>query len=182
ATELIHRKRPGCLVGAYTGSWYDSSFQVGVNWAADDYAAGLDWMSPAYSQTGYAGLLDWITTGCYFPVARREDARAAGAPERFTVEAAAEYATRVVNDATFHYAGINLADYRGRPEAFRNAVQAARKNSQGVMLFDLVYVEEYGWWDLIKELFATPQRAPHDIPGLRDALRQAHRSLAEANR
>jgi uncharacterized lipoprotein YddW (UPF0748 family) len=177
ARETALRARPGLNLGVYVGSWYPSYFGVGVNWGADDYAAGYDWMTPNYPSTGYAGKLNWLATGCYYPVATRGDARQLGASEEATVEAAAETSVRAVNDAAFVYAGLNVLDYRGRPEDFRKAVQTAVQSSQGVMLFDLVYIEEYNWWNILSDLFPTPRRAPHDVPDLQAAIRQTRKAL-----
>ncbi len=166
-------RRPSIQLAAYVGSWYSSYYGVGVNWAAPGFFAGYDWMRPSFAATGYADKLDWITTGCYYPVVLREDARDAGADEELTVEAAAELSVKAVQDATFVYAGLQLLDYRDRPDEFRRALRAAVRGSQGVMLFDLVYLEEYNWWNLLGEEFAQPRRAPHEVPGLRDAIRKA---------
>lgn len=178
AREAALRVRPALGLGVYVGSWYDSYYDVGVNWGSDDYAPALDWMTAGYPATGYAGRLHWLATGCYYPVATRDDARQLGLPEERTVQAAAETSVRAVNDAAFVYAGLYLLDYRGRPEEFRKAVQAALDHSQGVMLFDLVYLEEYDWWNLLSETFPTPRRAPHDVPGLQEGIRQVRRALA----
>jgi len=178
AREAALRKRPNLQCGVYVGSWYPSYFGVGVNWGSEDFIPGYDWMTATYPATGYAGKVDWLTTGCYYGVATRTDARQLGANEEATVQAAAETSVRAVNDAAFVYAGVQVLDYRGRPDEFRKAVRTAVQSSQGVMLFDLVYIEEYDWWNLLSEIFAAPRRAPHDVPGLRAAIRQARKALA----
>ena len=103
-----------------------------------------------------------------------------GVLEDNTVEAAAETSLRAVNDAAFVYAGIQVLDYQGKPDDFKQALQMAVQASQGVMLFDLVYVEEYNWWNILNEAFAAPRKAPHDVPGLEAALRQAKQALRAA--
>ncbi len=170
ARKAAESRRPGITLGAYVGSWYEDYFGVGVNWGADDFHAGYDWMTPAYAKTGYAGKLHWLTTGCYHPIATREDARQLGEDPERTVQAAAETSMRAVNEATFVYAGIQLLDYQGQPELFRKALQTAVEYSQGVMLFDLVYLENYGWWNILSEVFPTVKRAPHEVPGLRETV------------
>ena len=45
------------------------------------------------------------------------------------------------------------------------------------MLFDLVYIEEYNWWNILSEVFAAPRRAPHDVPGLQPAIQEAKKVL-----
>ncbi len=98
------------------------------------------------------------------------------------MEASAQLAVRAVNDQAFVYAGLYLLDYKDRPELFRKALDTAVRNSQGVMLFDLVYLEEYNWWNILSEVFSTPRRAPHDVPGLQAAIRQTRRVLDSARR
>jgi uncharacterized lipoprotein YddW (UPF0748 family) len=171
ARREARRVRPGLGLGVYVGSWYETYYHVGVNWGADDFRPGYDWMTPTYSSTGYASRLNWLTTGCYYGVATRDDARQLGTNEEATVEAAAETSVRAVNGASFVYAGVNALDYEGRPEEFRKAMQSALGASQGVMVFDLVYIERWNWWDLFGEVFADRRRAPHEAPGLLEALR-----------
>jgi len=177
ARDTALRKRPGIQLGVYVGSWYPVYYDVGVNWGAEDYAPGLDWMTPSYPATGYAGKLNWLTTGCYYRVASRADARQLGLPEEDTVQAAAETSVRAVSDAAFVYAGLQVLDYRGAPDDFRKALRVAAEHSQGVMLFDLVYIEEYDWWNILSEVFSAPKRAPHDVPGLQTAIQQTRRAL-----
>ncbi|MFN3652665.1 MAG: alpha amylase family protein [Armatimonadota bacterium] len=182
ASALVRKKRPEAKLGAYVGSWYPSYYTVGVNWGSDEVGPRYDWMTPGYHATGYAGLLDWITTGCYHPVATREEARRAGQDELNTVQAAAEVSTRAVGDAAFFYAGLYLVDYQGKPEAFRKAMQAARDYSHGVMIFDLVHLENFDWWNLVESEFRKPALAPHDVPALQDAIRNLRRAVGAASR
>lgn len=177
AVDAIQRRRPGVNSAVYVGSWYQDYYGVGVNWGAPDYAPGYDWMTASYPATGYAPKLSWISTGCYYPVATRDDARQLGVAVEDTVEEAAQRSVRAVNDASFVYAGLQVLDYKDKPEDFRKALQTALQNSQGVMLFDLVYVEEYNWWNILSEVFTAPRRAPHDVPGLLSALQQAKKAL-----
>ncbi len=177
AREVVQRSRPGLALAAYVGSWYEEYFGVGVNWGAEDFVAGYDWMTPTYPSTGYARKVDWLTTGCYYRTSSRDDARQLGEDEERTVEAAAQLSLKAINDATFLYAGIQVLDYYGKPDEFRKALLAATQNSQGVMLFDLVYIEEYNWWNILSDLFSRPKRAPHDVPGLRTAIQQTRKVL-----
>lgn len=177
ARELAARVRPGMGLAVYAGSWYQDYYGVGVNWGAPGFHPGYDWMTPGYDATGYAPLLDWITTGCYYPLATRAAAREQGVTEDETVEAAAQLSTAAVDDATFVYAGLYLLDYRDRPDAFRAALEAAARSSQGVMLFDLVYLEDYNWWKILQETWSTPRQAPHQAPGLVEAIRRTRSAL-----
>lgn len=182
AKKIVNAKRPKAKIGVYVGSWYNTYYTVGVNWGSDEYAPGLDWMSTNYSATGYAGLVDWIATGCYHPIATREQAKNAGLDDSFTVQAAAERSTQAVGDVSFVYAGLYVLDYKGSPEAFREAIRAARAYSEGVMLFDLTHIEEYGWWNVVEDELREPKVAPHDVPDLLPAVRGLRKALSAGNR
>lgn len=182
AVKIVRSKRPVMKVGAYVGSWYSTYYTVGANWGSEDYQPGYDWMSPTYGSTGYAGLLDWITTGCYHPIATREQARLAGLDENYTIQAAAERSTKATGDATFVYAGLYVQDFRGTPEGFREAIRTARAYSHGVMLFDLSQIEDYGYWNLIQEELPDARTAPHEVTNLLDGVRALRQALGRASR
>ena len=73
--------KPGIILGTYVGSWYPSYYQVGVNWGSDKTNLRYSWFTPDYPRTGYAEFFDWVSTGCYYPVATRTDARQEGLSE-----------------------------------------------------------------------------------------------------
>jgi hypothetical protein len=167
--------KPSAALGVYVGSWYSEYYEVGVNWASSNYRPPYDWATDSYNTTGYAGLADYLCAGCYYPIATKEDARAAGSPESATVEAAAAASNDVVMDDTFVYASLYLLDYRDRPDAFARAIQAGLSSTQGIMLFDLVYVRNYDWWSLLRQVFDSPAQAPHDTKGLIERAREMRR-------
>jgi uncharacterized lipoprotein YddW (UPF0748 family) len=175
ARAVIKSARPELEMAVYVGSWYWSYYPLGVNWASDRFRPAAAWATPDYHRTGYAPLMDWITTGCYYPAVSREEASARGVSQAATVQAAAEGSAHVIGNASFFYAGLYLLDYRNDPEQFIRAVEMCRRASQGVMLFDLVYIEEYGWWDILKQLFGGEVPSlPHRVPELRRALHEAY--------
>jgi Domain of unknown function len=176
----VRLRRPSARIGAYVGSWYPDYFNVGVNWGSDGQRPDDDWTTSNYNETGYAGLLDYLTTGCYYPLATRDEARAQGTDQDATVQAAADLSCRAVADDAFVYAGLFLAEYQDRPDEFLKALRAALDHSEGVMLFDLSYLEKYNWWNLLAQSFPTARRAPHDVPDLLPAIRQARQALTLA--
>jgi len=138
------------LVGVYVGSWYSFYYDVGVNWASPRHEPPYDFASPAYKATGYADLVDWMCTGCYYPHTTREEAHAAGLPEWKSVEAACEESMDAVEGDTMVYASLYLLDYAGKPEVFKRALVLAQTKTQGAMLFDLVHIRKYGWWKIVE--------------------------------
>jgi hypothetical protein len=182
AISLVHRRRPAAKIGVYVGSWYPDYFNVGVNWGSPHHRPDYEWTTSNYNETGCADLLDYVTTGCYYPLATRDEARVQGNDQDATVQAAAQMSCRAVADASFVYAGIFVAQYKDRPEEFLKALRAALDTSEGVMIFDLSYLEEYNWWNLLAQSFPTARRAPHDVPDLLPAIRRARRALVLASK
>jgi len=163
AVSTVRSIKREVKVGVYVGSWYDSYYDVGVNWGSKDFHAEYPWMTPEYNRTGFAELFDYICTGCYYPHVAREEADAAGKPEGASVEAACELSNRAIAGASLNYGSIYLRDYADNPDGFKKAMETVLALSKGIMLFDLVYLEEYGWWPILEGLFAEEAVSPHDV-------------------
>ncbi|WLD93066.1 alpha amylase family protein [Alkalihalobacillus sp. AL-G] len=172
AENLVHGKDPSLFFSTYVGAWYPLYYSEGVNWASKTYQPDYEWASPDYGKTGYAEVLDFLMTGNYFSQVTREEAVAVGNPDWYSVEGSADIAMDVVNEATFVYGSLYLAQYKGDPEQFRKGLRAVMDKTHGIMLFDLVYFEQYGWWDILYEEFAEESQAPHQIPGLMKMVRE----------
>src|SRR5205823_3319845 len=130
-------------------------------------------------KTGWAGLLDWMTTGCYYPTPSVQEAFAAGKIPGASVEAAGQLANRAASDQTWTYAGIGLSDYIGKLDALKGALQAACASTQGVMVFDLShfdYAKEDAekYWAVFAEAFREPAMPPHSVARLTAQLRKDH--------
>jgi uncharacterized lipoprotein YddW (UPF0748 family) len=167
ARGVVRSVKPRAMVAIYVGSWYPLYYDVGVNWGSPDNRSDYDWWPDGYEKTGYADLVDYMCTGCYYTYPTREEARSHGEEEWKSVEAAAEESINAVKDATFVYGSLYLFQYHGQPDKFRRAVRQCLDKTQGCMIFDLVYVRNYDWWGILKEEFSTPKKAPHDVIGLR---------------
>jgi len=174
ARQVVRTARPGTRVAAYVGSWFPSYYGVGVNWASEKYPVTAAWATPAYGEAGYAEHLDWLTTGCYYGVPTRDQARALGSSEGATVETAAVLSTRVAANALPVYAGVYALNYEGRPNDFAAAIEVCVKRSAGVMLFDVSHIYDYGWWPIVAQAFSRSAFTPHECPGLTAQLRAAH--------
>lgn len=175
AAGIVRSVRPGTELAVYVGSWYGDYEKVASNWAAPDFAAPYHWMTPTYQATGYAGLLDWLTTGCYYEIATLEEARTANNSLGATVEAAGQLSNRVVNDSAWTYAGLYALSYQNHPDAFARALRAATASTQGVMVFDMSQIIQYDWWHILGDAFAaTPATPPNRVPGLLADVRRRH--------
>ncbi len=170
AVRTVKTLLPQATVSTYVGSWYPDYPDVGANWAADDLSAGFRFLNDSYRKTGWAGLTDFITTGCYYPTATLSEAAAKGLSIGDSVEAAGQFSNRAVHDQTFVYAGISLDKFKNRPDDLKRVLQAACATTQGVMVFDLSHDID-PLWPVFSEAFQKPAIAPHQVPGLVNELR-----------
>jgi hypothetical protein len=88
-------------------------------------------------------------------------------------------ALRAVDDDTFLYGSLYLQQYAGKPEAFQEAVRASLATTQGVMIFDMSHLDQFGWWPQLEEVLRAEGPPPHADPRL---LRQLRAARAEAER
>lgn len=165
--------RPSIILGTYVGSWYPAYYEVGVNWGSAATRLRYPWFTADYPRTGYAEFFDWISTGCYYPVATREDARFNGLSEKGTVEYASQLSDFAVADGAFVYAGVYATDYIKHPETFIKALDAAGRGSQGWMIFDLSYVNDYNWWPYLEAAYKTDAIPPERLRGVLEEIRSA---------
>lgn len=173
--RLVREKRPSMQYGVYAGSWYGEYANIGSNWAAETAESAFWFATPQYRATGFASDLDFLITGCYYPTATIFDAMERGLNIGGTVEAGGILTNRLVNDATWSYAGIMLSDFRNDPDGLVRALQAATGATQGVMVFDLSHDIE-PMWPVFTRAFAQPRVAPHRKP---EVLADVRRRKAE---
>lgn len=166
AKAALKKSQPQMIFGDYTGSWYPTYYEVGVNWASKEYDPSLtfDWATPEYKNFGYAEALDLYTTGSYYyevdkaeaanidvtKVNRIEAGQGKGKDDWYTVEGSAEMAMEITKGKVPVYAGIYVEQYKQDQAQFIKALKMCRKKSNGVMIFDIVHVIEKGWWEGLK--------------------------------
>jgi uncharacterized lipoprotein YddW (UPF0748 family) len=174
ARDEIHAVDPSLFFTDYVGAWYPLYYEEGVNWGSRDVQPDYNWASESYGTTGYAEDMDFLMVGTYFDDVTEQDAVDSGKPAPwYSVEGSAELATGAIDEATFVYASLYLLQYREDPERFRAAMEMAMKRTHGIMLFDLVYLEQYGWWDIVEDVFDQfPNvQEPHTNPAWQRMLR-----------
>jgi hypothetical protein len=153
AKAIVKSIKPSCLFSIYVGSWYPLYFNEGVNWASRTYMPSLEWASDNYHQVAYGDELDFIMTGCYYPEVTKKEAYENGRPaEWYSVEGAIEISLEALNGQIPVVASLYLKDYEGNRNQFAKAVNLCRERSHGVMLFDTIYLESYGWWDDLPDI------------------------------
>ncbi|MEN7547273.1 alpha amylase family protein [Rapidithrix thailandica] len=166
AKEVVTSVNPDLIYGDYTGSWYPTYYEVGVNWASREYdpSGDFEWATSEYKNYGYSEVLDVFLTGNYFfevnrseaenintqTVVRNEAGQGLGKEYWYTVEGSAELVNKIVSDKTDVFAGVYVEQYKKDPEQFVKALKMCRAKSKGAMVFDIVHVINYGWWDYLK--------------------------------
>lgn len=63
ARKEVKAANPKVSFGTYTGAWYPSYYEVGVNFASKKYdpAKDFSWATPEYKNYGYAELTQVLT-------------------------------------------------------------------------------------------------------------------------
>ena len=151
--------RPGSKIGVYAGSWYGDYAKYGNNYGSNQLEAGFPFLTRAYKKAGFAQEIDFLITGCYYPLGTMHQAGLKAKPPGRTVEAGGLITNRVVRDQTWAYAGIMLSDYKD-PAMLESALQAAAATTQGVMVFDYSHdIDQH--WPMFKRAFSVPAKAPH---------------------
>jgi uncharacterized lipoprotein YddW (UPF0748 family) len=144
-------------LAAYVGSWYESYYQNGVNWADSSFEYNKRLGFPMeelyakefeYSKTSYIKHIDFIMTGCYY-----------------TTEALMQKYTTLnnilINNKIPFYASIDLTNLAEAPDQ-RMIFQAAYQHSEGSMIFDLCFVD----WDKIRCAIADTQYKNSAVMGV----------------
>ncbi|MCM0649865.1 family 10 glycosylhydrolase [Clostridium swellfunianum] len=126
------KKGKKLTLSAYVGSWYESLYQNGINWASPDFKYDKrlalpedDIYTEDYQKTGYIDNLDFIMIGTYYKTSKEVN----------------KYITLgniITNGELPIYAGMSLPDIP-EPAVQREVFQTALTNSSGLMLFDLCY-------------------------------------------
>lgn len=172
ARAAVLGTRPGCQFGLYAGSWFGEYASFGSNYGSPDLEAGFWYLTPEYRSAGFAPLLDFLITGCYYRQPTIYAAMQVGEPIGATVEYAGYLSAQVARDMTWTYAGIALNLFKGDPDGLKLALQAACGSTAGVMVFDLSHDIE-PMWPVFKEAFAQPAKPPHaDRKALSDARKR----------
>lgn len=138
ARAAIKAIKPALPVCAYAGSWYDTYYTVGVNWASNKYdpsANGYNWATGTYKNTGYAELLDMFMTGNYTPTLT--------GPGWWTVQGEISGTKSVLQSANVYYGGVDIGNTQwANLQNMNDAITMIMKQTKGVMLFDLVYIDD----------------------------------------
>ncbi len=168
ARALVKKANPNILFEDYTGAWYPTYYEVGVNWASKKFRVDqkYNWATKKYKHFGYAEMLDIYMSGCYFYEVTKQEVidnnkalvtrNEAGMTDEkalwYSVEGSVEMAKSVLLGKNILYASIYVEQYKQNAEQCKKAMQLCLDKTSGLMIFDLVHIVDRNWWDLILEL------------------------------
>lgn len=162
--DSIKAVKPNIMFGNYTGAWYPSYFEVGVNWASKEYdpSKDFDWATPEYKNYALNELFDLYTNGNYYVDVTLDELREHGLRiknetdseysigEHLCVEGACDYSRKLLCGRPF-YGGMYVEQYYDSTDRFQRAVKMNLKKSDGFMLFDICHIIRQNWFDLLKQ-------------------------------
>lgn len=168
ARAAVKAIKPAVSFGVYVGAWYTTYYQVGVNWASQEYdpfndqEIRFDWAYPGYGATGYAEQLDLLMTGNYFTqILLSENPATANLKYHWwSVEGSINGTKYITMNKMPLYASIDMGnvDWPNKGEITRAIKYILNNTSGGIMLFDVVhiYAPQYNrlkqpLWDAVKE-------------------------------
>lgn len=164
AREEVKSVNSDISFGTYTGAWYPSYFEVGVNFASNQYDPSKDfgWATADYKNYGYAELLDLYTTGNYYTTMTIEDAHKNNpmiknetdseiqSGEWYSVEGSNRNLRVILGENKFS-GGILADQFYDKPEDLSKSIEINLKESDGVMIFDIVHIIHKNMWDQVED-------------------------------
>ena len=164
ARGVVKEANPAISFGTYTGAWYPSYFEVGVNFASRNYdpSADYDWASPKYKEYGYAELLDLYTVGNYYttitieeyleknPEVKNETDMWAQQGTWYCVEGSNQHLKSILNGNKF-YGGILADQFYDNPDGLAASIKMNLSSSDGLMIFDIVHIIEKDMWKYVEK-------------------------------
>jgi uncharacterized lipoprotein YddW (UPF0748 family) len=148
AGRLVRRTRPGVSVGMYVGGWFSTVNDLGQNWTRPDTPPLFSAWSPALAETSVLPELDYLMSGLYYPMVTRWEALRRNRSPLATVIGAG-IRIRELTQGTPLLGSVWLDLYRGNRRAGEEAVRAAFRLTDGVMVFDLSSLAPEDWWGVL---------------------------------
>ncbi|NOZ57825.1 MAG: family 10 glycosylhydrolase [Calditrichaeota bacterium] len=153
ARDRVKAARPRALFGLYAGAWYPQTPTTGLNWASRKAPRISPWPDSSFRKTAVADLLDLLFSGLYYEHLEPQELPP-GMPEElrgwYAIDSAADSVKNVVAGACPVYGGLLLSQFRQQPKKLERAVAICSAKLDGIMLFDLVYIEQFKWWKQIR--------------------------------
>ena len=165
ARKEVKAVRPDIQLCTYTGAWYPSYYEVGVNFASKEYdpSKDFDWATPGYKDTGYAELIDLYTTGNYYTDITIDDYLKKGGSEIwnetdsqaqsgtwYCVEGSCQNLRKIMGKNPF-LGGILVDQFYDNTADLSRTITENLKDSDGLMVFDICHIIDKGLWEEVEK-------------------------------
>jgi uncharacterized lipoprotein YddW (UPF0748 family) len=151
--QTVKDINPNVEFGTYTGAWYPSYYEVGVNFASNTYdpSNDYDWALPEYKNTGYMELLDFYMAGNYYSdvtiaeynsnqhLVWNETDSEAQSGTWYCVEGSNKKLRNIFGGHPF-CGSVLVSQLFDEPEKLSREIEMNLRESDGVMIFDIVHL------------------------------------------
>ncbi len=164
ARKEVKATKPDAIFSTYTGAWYPSYYEVGVNFASKDYdpSKDFDWATPEYKDLGYAELIDLYTTGNYYTDITIEESMAntntvwnetdseGHQGSWYCVEGSCQHLRDIMGDNDV-LGGVLVDQLYFDKSRLPRAIEMNLKASDGLMIFDIVHIINENLWKEVED-------------------------------
>lgn len=164
ARKAVKDTKPDAIFSTYTGAWYPSYYEVGVNFASNTYDPSKDfeWATPEYKDLGYAELIDLYTTGNYYTDITIEENRKNSNTvwnetdseghkgSWYCVEGSCRHLRDIMGDNDV-LGGVLVDQLYFDKSRLPRAIEMNLRASDGLMIFDIVHIINAGLWKEVEE-------------------------------
>lgn len=155
---------PDMIFSIYSGAWYPSYYEVGVNFASNTYdpSTTFPWARKDYMNTGYAELIDLYMTGNYYTDITIEDFEKNPDPiwnetdfeghtgDWYCVEGSCRHLREILGPNKF-MGGVLVDQLYNQIDRLPESMAMNVKESDGLMMFDIVHIINADIWDKVRE-------------------------------
>ncbi len=140
--ETAKRIKPDIHIEYWAASWYNALYANGQNWASKKYDTHAEhsWATENYKNAGFAEHLDAFQIGTYLT-------KIYGKNDPESIEYGLARGKRLLKGDCKLYGSIYALNHKDNIE---QAVDLCLKESEGLMVFDIVQVIGFNQWDAIK--------------------------------
>ncbi|MDE5594486.1 MAG: family 10 glycosylhydrolase, partial [Muribaculaceae bacterium] len=164
ARKEVKGAKPDAIFSTYTGAWYPSYYEVGVNFASNTYdpSKDFDWATPEYKNLGYAELIDLYTTGNYYTDITIEESRnnpntvwnetdsEGHSGSWYCVEGSCKHLRDIMGDNDV-LGGVLVDQLYFDKSRLPRAIEMNLRASDGLMIFDIVHIIKANLWKEIED-------------------------------
>lgn len=164
ARKEVKSVNPKISFGTYTGAWYPSYYEVGVNFASKNYdpSKDFDWATADYQKYGYAELMDLYATGNYYTDLSIDDYKKANRSVWNETDSQAQSGTwycvegscahlRTILKKNKFMGGILVDQFYNNPDKLVESIKMNLSKSDGLMVFDIVHIIDKNLWPQVEE-------------------------------